>query len=77
MERLEEQAEVCSEASFLTYHNNQLEPGDKEWHQGHSKYNNQDKDMTNFTQTIGDCTIGVDILYSIVWNSFILQPGEI
>ncbi len=56
VERLEEQAEVCSEASFLTYHNNQLEPGNKEWHQGHSKYNNQDKDtehMKNFTQTIG------------------------
>lgn len=54
-ERLEEQAEVSSEVSFLTYHNNQREPGDKEWHQGHSKYNNQGKDtehMTNFRYSI-------------------------
>jgi len=52
VKRLEEQAEVCSEASFLTYHNYQREAGDKEWHQGHSKYNNQVKDtvlMSHFT----------------------------
>lgn len=66
VEKLEEQAELCSEASFLTYHNDQREPGDEEWHQGHSKYNNQVKDtvlMAQFTLS-NSLTCNLNIQYA-------------